>query len=201
MEHGFATLVRYRIKKFKDNVIPEEKVSLKNIFELAYEGLMSLLNSVIGHEGHKFLPIIGAAFIFIFVSNLLGIIPGFIPPTSNVNTNIACALVIFLATHYYGIKEHGFKYIKQFTGPFWWLAIIFLPIELVSHIARPFSLTLRLYGNMMGDHTVLSIFSNLVPIGVPIIFLTLAVFISFIQAFIFSMLSMLYIGGAIAHDH
>jgi F-type H+-transporting ATPase subunit a len=198
---GFATIVKSRIKRVKDNVVPEEKVNLKNIFELIYEGLLSLLNSVMGHNGYKFLPLIGGTFIFIFFSNLLGIIPGFLPPTSNVNTNVACASVIFLATHYYGVKEHGFKYIKQFTGPFWWLSIIFLPIELVSHLARPFSLTLRLYGNMMGDHTVLSIFSHLVPLGVPIIFLILAVFISFIQAFIFSMLSMLYIGGAISHEH
>lgn len=196
-----SIIVRIGLKKATNPEIPDPRLSIRNIFELAIEGILELLKTVIGKEGPKFLPLIGSTFIFIFVSNVLGIIPGFVPPTDNVNTNAACALVIFLAYNYYGLKANGIKYLKHFTGPFWWLAILFIPIEIISHLARPFSLSLRLYGNMLGDHTVLGIFSDLVPPLVPIIFLGLGLFVSFIQAFIFSMLSMLYIGQSISHEH
>ncbi len=198
----FTIVFRVSLKKNKNHIVPTEKCTLHNIFEIAYEGIMNLLKTVIGEkEGPHFFPLIGGTFVFIFLSNLLGVIPGFTPPTDALTTNAACAVVIFIATHYYGIKAHKGGYIKHFTGPFWWLAVIFVPIEIISHLARPFSLTLRLYGNMLGDHTVLGIFSELVPLVVPIVFLALGVFVSFIQAFIFSMLSMLYIGNAIAHEH
>ena len=198
-----ALAFRLSFKKRKDHTIPSEHCTLHNILELAYEGIMNLLQTVIGEkEGPRFFPLIGGTFIFIFLSNMLGIIPGFTPPTDNIITNLACSVVVLLATHYYGIKEHKFGYLKHFTGPLWWLAIIFVPIELITHfLARPLSLTLRLYGNMLGDHTVLGIFSSLVPFLVPIVFLALGVFVSFIQAFIFSMLTMLYLSGSIAHEH
>jgi F-type H+-transporting ATPase subunit a len=148
-------------------------------------------------------------FIFIFVSNLIGVIPGFLPPTSNVNTNIAVALVVFFLTHYYGVKEHGVGYLKHFMGPMLMLAPLMFAIEMISHLVRPLSLTVRLYGNISGDHIVLGIFSNIwhtlginIPeVGIPVIFLMLGIFISFVQAFVFSLLSMVYISGAMAHDH
>ena len=143
----------------------------------------------------------GALFIYILFSNLLGLIPGFLPPTDNLNTNVACALTVFIFYNYQGFKAHGFAYLKHFMGPIWWLAPIMVVIEVISHLVRPASLSVRLFGNISGDHLVLGIFSSLVPIGVPVIFLFLGLFVSVIQAFVFTLLSMVYISLATAHDH
>jgi len=116
------------------------------------------------------------------------------------NITVGLAVVIFLSTHYYGVKEHGIAYFKHFLGPVWWMAPIMLPIEIVSHLARPLSLSLRLFGNITGDHLVVGIFLGLVPFVVPSIFYGLGVFVSFMQAFIFTVLSMIYISGAVAHE-
>lgn len=189
----------YRRKSCPEN--PSSKFSLFTLFEIIGEWIDSLLGEVIGDAGRKFLPIIGTLFLFIFVSNFLGLIPGFLPPTANVNTNAALAIFVFFIYNYYGIREHGLKYLKQFVGPFWWLAILFVPIELISHLARPMSLSIRLFANIMGDHVVLGIFSSLVPLIVPIPFIALGLFVSFFQALIFSMLTIFYLRLAISHDH
>ncbi len=198
------------VKKAKDDVLPDGKLTLRNLMELSAEALYNMVSDAMGHHlARKFTPVIGTVFIFIFVSNLIGVIPGFLPPTQNVNTNIAVAVIIFLLTHYYGIKEHGAGYAKHFMGPIIWLAPLMFAIEMISHAVRPLSLTIRLYGNINGDHIVLGIFSNiwhtlglnLPEVGIPVIFLGLGIFISFIQAFVFSLLSMVYISGAMAHDH
>ncbi len=197
------------LKKAKGDVLPEGKMSIRTLLELAVESLDNMVEGVMGHHGRHFLPLLGTIFIYIFVSNLIGVIPGFLPPTSNVNTNLGVAFIVFFATHFYGVKEHGAGYIKHFMGPIILLAPLLFVIEMISHVVRPLSLTVRLYGNINGDHIVLGIFSNIwhtlglnIPeIGIPVIFLALGVFISFIQAFVFSLLSMIYISGAIAHDH
>jgi len=190
-----------RLKDPNENLVPEEKFSLKNVLEISVEALLSLIESMMGKEGRRFVPLIGPLFIYIFVSNILGVIPGFSPPTDNINTNAACAVIVFLAYNYYGIREHGIGYVKHFTGPVWWLAFLMVPIEFLTHLFRPFSLTLRLFGNILGDHTVLRIFSDLVPLIVPIAFICLGIFVAFIQALIFSALSMMYISGAVSHEH
>lgn len=205
-----SVLANRALKKAKETIIPEGRFSLRNLAELAVESLYNMVEGIMGHHhARQFTPLIGTVFIFIFVSNLLGTVPGFLPPTSNVNTNIAIALVIFALTHYYGIKTHGAGYIKHFMGPILLLAPLMFAIELISHLVRPLSLTIRLYGNIHGDHEVLSIFSNLwhmiglpqIPeVGIPVIFLLLGIFVSFIQAFVFSLLSMVYISGAMAHE-
>lgn len=194
-------LFKLAVQRKKDFLIPEKKVSILSIFDWAVEKLLSLSETVMGHNGEKFFPLLGALFIYIFISNLLGLIPGFLPPTDNVNTNAACALTIFVFYNYQGFKAHGVKYLKHFMGPVWWLAPIFVVIELISHLVRPASLSIRLFGNISGDHMVLGIFSHLVPLGVPVIFLFLGLFVSFIQAFVFTLLSMVYISLATAHDH
>jgi F-type H+-transporting ATPase subunit a len=176
-------------------------MTIRGFFEVVVESLANLVDSVMGHEGVKFLPIIGGFFIFIFLNNFFGLIPGFNPPTDNLNTTLPLGLVAFVLYNAAGLKEHGFAYLKHFLGPLLWLAWLMLPIELVSHVVRPMSLGLRLFGNMTGDHTVLSIFLNLVPIGVPIIFYALGLFVCFVQAFVFSLLSMVYVSTATAHDH
>jgi len=132
--------------------------------------------------------------------NLLGLIPGFLPPTQKMNVTVGLAVVVFLSTHYFGVREHGLAYFRHFLGPIWWLAPIMLPIEIISHLARPMSLSLRLFGNITGDHAVVSGFMALVPVVVPAVFLGLGLFVSFMQAFIFTVLSMIYISGAVAHE-
>lgn len=191
----------FKIRAKDDLVIPDKGITLRNFFETLGEFISSMTFNIMGDKNKKFIPLIGTTFIYIFLSNLLGLIPGFSPPTSNIHTNAACALVVFLTYNFYGIKEHGIGYLKQFVGPAWWLAILFIPAELASHLARPFSLTLRLFGNMFGEHVAAGIFSGLIPFLVPIFFMLFGLFAAFLQAFIFAILSVLYINVATSHDH
>jgi F-type H+-transporting ATPase subunit a len=181
--------------------VPPTGFGIRNLLELVTEFVLGLIENIAGEKGRKFVPIIGTTFLFILISNLMGLVPGLAPATDNVNTNAACAIVVFFSTYYFGVKEHGLAYFKKFAGPVWWLAVLFIPIEIISHMIRPVSLTLRLYGNIYGDHQVLSIFSNLIPILVPIPFLALGALVSIIQALVFALLSIVYIGEAISHDH
>ena len=187
-------------KKKKEDFLPDEKPTTGNILVLSVELLRQMVVQTMGEEGEKFVPLFGSIFIYIFINNILGLFPGFAPATYNVNTNAAVALFVFFATHYYGAKYHKWSYLKHFTGPVWWLAVLMIPIELIGHLVRPVSLSLRLMGNMFGDHTVLEIFTHLTWIGVPIFFLILGSFVAFVQAFIFTMLSVAYIAGAIEEE-
>ncbi len=198
---------------------------VQNFMEAVLEQFLTLLDDVIGHGGRRYLPLIGTLGLFILTSNLLGLIPGLMAPTSNLNTTAACALIVFVAYHVIGIRKQGFvNYLKHFCGPVPWLAPLMFPIELVSHLARPLSLSLRLFGNMFGGHVLLAIIFLLtgldgligwaltgklgaILLGVPgsvvmVAFtvgflLPLKILVAFLQAFIFCMLSMLYIAGAI----
>ncbi len=194
-------LIRGKLKKVEERLIPTAKTSLINIFEASVEGILSLMEGILGHDAPKYFPLIGTLFIYIFLCNALGLIPGFLPPTDNINTNFACAMTVFVYYNIMGIKAHGLKgYLRHFMGPILWLGPLVFVIEIIGHLVRPISLSLRLFGNITGDHLVLGIFSDLVPIGVPILFLALGLFVSFIQAFVFSLLSMIYIGLATAHE-
>lgn len=196
-----AIMVRHRYANAEANLVPTTKGGIPTAFELGVEGIVNLMEATMGHNARKYLPLIGSLFIFIFVSNLVGMIPGLNPPTSNINTNLACALVVFVTYNVMGIYEQGLKnYIKHFMGPIIWLAPLMIVLELVSHLVRPMSLSIRLFGNIMGDHMVLGVFTELTKIGVPVIFLGLALFVSFIQAFVFSLLSMIYISLATSHE-
>jgi F-type H+-transporting ATPase subunit a len=193
-------LISNRYKK--DAKLPTDKTfSLANLMELAVGGLLNFMRQTMGEHAGKFIPLIGTTAIFILISNLMGTIPGFDPPTSNINTTLACAIVIFIATHYVGIRTHGASYIKHFLGPVWWLAPAMLIIELIGHFARVASLSVRLFGNMFGDHMVLAIFMGLVPLLIPVIFMGLGVFVSCVQALVFTLLSILYISGALEEAH
>ncbi len=199
--------VSLKIKKHCSNsnsIVPSEKFSLTNFFEfLALDFLLDLLTGIFGSEekAKKFLPLLGGSFLFIFFSNLLGVFPGFYPATQNLNSTLAMSLVIFFTYNYLGFKEHGAGYLKHFMGPVLYLAPLMIFIEVVSHLVRPASLSLRLFWNMFGDHLVLQIFSNLTPYIVPAIFIGLGVFVSFLQAFIFTILSSIYISLSTSHDH
>ena len=151
-------------------------------------------------HARRYLPLIGSIFLFILFSNLLSLIPGFIPPTSTLKTNLGLAVMVFLLTHVFGVVAHGPKYFKHFLGPIWWLAPLMLPLEIISHVARPVSLSLRLLGNIVADHKVPAIFFTLIPLVIPVPFLAMGVFVAVVQAVVFSILSTIYIASAIAHE-
>jgi F-type H+-transporting ATPase subunit a len=183
-------------------LVPEKSWTFRNFFEIVAESLYKLAESVLGHHNAPiYFPLIGTLFVFIFTSNILGLIPGVLPPTDNLNTTLAFGVFVFVYYNYAGIREHGLGYFKQFIGPLWWLAWLIFPIEVVSHFFRPISLALRLRGNIMGDHIVVGVFSSLVPYLLPVVFYGLGVFVAFIQAFVFCLMTMVYISLSVSHDH
>ncbi len=173
----------------------------QNVMEVILGGFDSLLTEIMGHNGRKFFPLIATLGLFILTSNLIGLVPGFESPTSNINTNAAMAIIVFLSTHVVGVREHGFKYFKQFMGPVGWLTPLMLPIEVISHISRPLSLTFRLFGNIKGEDIVLLVVLFLVPYFVPLPVLFLMIFTSLVQTLVFMLLSMMYIAGAMEGGH
>ncbi len=197
-----AVIARSKMKSENltdEDLVPESRLSIRNLMEVMVSGVLGIMRDSMGHVAPRFLYLVGTLAFFILFSNLSGIVPGFSPPTENLNTTLACALVVFFMTHVYGFKEHGPSYLKHFAGPFWWLAWLMIPIEIISHLARPMSLSLRLFGNVMGDHKVGAIFFMLVPLAVPVFTLVLGVFVGIIQTFVFMLLAMVYFSGAIEH--
>lgn len=174
---------------------------MQNVMEVIIDGLHALLIDTMGEHGKKFFPLIATLGLFILTANLIGIIPGFESPTANINTNLAMALVVFFSTHVVGVITHGFKYVKQFLGPVWWLIPLMLPIELISHLSRPLSLTFRLFGNIAGEDIVLLVVLLLVPLLVPLPIMFLMIFTSVVQTLVFMLLAMMYIGGAMEEAH
>lgn len=175
--------------------------SAQNVTEVIIGGFDSLLDEIMGHNGRKFFPLIATLGLFILTSNLIGMVPGFESPTANINTNLAMALVVFFSTHVVGVKEHGLKYFKQFMGPVWWLTPLMLPIEIISHLSRPLSLTFRLFGNIKGEDIVLLVVLFLVPYFVPLPVFVLMIFTSLVQTLVFMLLAMMYIAGAMEEGH
>lgn len=174
---------------------------LQNFMEVVIGGIENMIVETMGEQGRPYFPLIATVTLFVLISNLIGLIPGFFPPTANINTTAACAIVIFLSTHVVGIKHHGFGYIKHFCGPIIWLAPVIFFIEIIGHLSRPLSLTLRLFGNMNGHELVLMIFFGLAPFLVPLPMMLMGVLVSFIQAFVFMLLSMIYIQGSLEEAH
>lgn len=199
----FSVLYRLSLKSVAMEIVPDGSVSIKNIFQVAVESLINLIKGVIPHHGEDYFPLIGAIFIYVFISNLLGLFPGFAPPSKNLSANLAIGLSVFAYYNFMGVRRVGLKtYLAHFMGPVWWMAPILFVIELISHCIRPLSLSLRLFGNINGDHLVLEVFSGLVPLFVPIIFLAFGIFVSFIQAYVFTLLSTIYVALAVeTHDH
>lgn len=176
----------------------ENPGNLQQVMEVAVEFLGDQLEEIIGHDGRKFLNIIGTIGIFILFSNMLGLIPGLAAPTSNINVPAGCAIVVFLFYNIQGVREQGIgKYLKHFMGPVWWLAPLMIPIEIISHLARPFSLTVRLFANIFAEELLVSVFFILVPFLLPLPFMAYAIFGGILQAFIFIILTMVYLAGAV----
>jgi len=184
--------------------VPDGTLTMRNFFELLTGALYGLCSDLLGHKNAvKFFWLSAGLFIYILTSNLLGVVPGMLPPSGSLQHNLAMALVVLILFNGAGIKVQGIGgYLKHMWGPVWWLGVLLFAIELLSFLlVRPYSLSLRLTGNMFGDHQVLSIMSGLIPVFYPIIFLALGMFVSFIQAFVFTLLSTIYIALAVeTHD-
>jgi F-type H+-transporting ATPase subunit a len=191
---GLALAARFSLKK-------GAPTGIQNLLETVVSALENFVIDIMGPEGKHYLPLIGTLFLFILVCNLLGLIPGFDSPTANINTPLALALVSFTATHYIGIKRHSVGYIKHFMGPMWGLAPLMLPIELISHLARVMSLTFRLFGNMVAKHKLLLVLALLAPYIAPVPILGLGLLVAFVQALVFTLLTMLYLSGSIEEAH
>jgi len=175
--------------------------AFQNVMEVVVETLENFLIETMGEKGKIVFPLIATLGLFILTANLLGLVPGMESPTANLNTTVAMAVVVFTVTHVIGIKTHGMKYVKQFIGPVWWLAPLMIPIEIISHISRPLSLSVRLFGNIEGGHIVVAVLFFLVPFLVPLPILVLKIVISMIQTLVFMLLSMMYIAGALEEGH
>ena len=173
----------------------------QNFFEVLVGGISNLAVDVMGKEGKPYLPVVFGIGLYVAVSNLMALIPGLIPPTSNMNTTAATAIFVFFLYNFIGIKKHGASYIKHFLGPLPALAPFMLIIEFISHLARPLSLTMRLFGNIAGEDLVVVILFMLVPFLLPIPMFFLMIFTSILQAFVFMMLTMVYIAGALEEAH
>ena len=194
-------LARRALFRARDPVIPEEGLSVRNILEVLVELVAGLSDSIIGKEGRRYVHLFGSFFFFILTANLFGLVPGFAPPTDNFNTTFGLGLISFCAYNYFGFRAHGLGYLKQFAGPVLFLAPFFFILEWISHLVRPFSLALRLFGNMFGDHLVVGIFTDLTKVGIPVPFYALGALVSVIQAFVFTLLSVIYVAMAVSHEH
>lgn len=184
------------------DLVPPDRFSATMLVDAVTQFVLNLGDSVMGKHNRKYIPFVCSIFLYVASLNLLGLLPGFSMPTDFVAFNMGIALVVFLLYNAWGIKEVGFvKYVKHFAGPVWWLAWLIFPVELLSNGVRPLSLSLRLYGNMMGDHTVLQIFTDLTKLLIPVVFYGLGTFVCLVQAFVFTLLTMIYIGAAVHQEH
>jgi F-type H+-transporting ATPase subunit a len=216
----FALRARTALGRAQDPTVPEERLGARNITELVLEYvIVRQSDAIIGKAGRKYVPYFASFFFFILFSNLMGLLPGFAPPTGNLNTTLGLALVSFIGYNVIGVRAQGIKYFEHFIGPMTHLpgkgvvaklafvpvllisVVFFLILELFSHGFRPISLSLRLFGNIMGDHEVIGAFIGLTKLVVPVAFYLLGTLVSVIQAFVFMLLSMIYVALAVSHEH
>ena len=210
-----SVAVRRRIADTHGGIIPDEGVTIRNVAEVIVEGLTGLAKTTMGPEWKKWFPFVGAMFFFILIGNLLGLIPGLAGLTDNVNTAAAWAIISYALFNYVGIREHGIKnYLMKYMGPsfYTWhvggkhihvrpLFFLFLPLETILDAVRMVTLTIRLIANMYADHAVIGAFLLIVPFGVPAIFIGLGMLVCVLQAFVFSLLTMIYINMALQEAH
>ena len=197
----FALRARRQIAAAADPTVPDAGITARNVAEVVTELITGLAEGVLGHEAKRYVPFFGSLFLFIVAANLVGLLPGFTPPTDNFNVTFGLGAVSFVAYNYYGVRAHGAAYLKQFVGPLLLLAPLMVVVEGFSHLFRPASLAIRLYGNMFADHLLLGIFTDLTKVLVPVVFYVLGTFVSLVQALVFTLLTMVYVGLAISHEH
>ena len=200
-----AVVTDTSIRSAGKDLLPHDRLTIRNFAELLVGAVYGMMSDIMGAKAARhFLPLVGTCAFFILISNVIGLIPGFTPPTDNANTTFACGIIIFITTHVYGLKENGWNHIKHFFGPVLWLAPLMLVIELISHAVRPISLAIRLLANMTADHLVLTIFCGLLPaalmfIPVPLPMYMLGTIVVLVQTMVFCLLSTVYIAMAIEH--
>jgi len=200
---SFGLLYNLKIKKVSNLVIPDKGITLRNFAEAYGNFIYGQCKAILGEKkASQYFGVVAFLFLFILISNLMGLIPGFLPPTEFLNATLALGLFSFVAYNIIGIKENGLiNYLKHFAGPLWYMAILVFPIEIISNLVRPLSLALRLRGNLFGDHLVLAEFTKLAPAVIPIAAMALGLLVCIIQAYVFTVLSMVYIALALPHDH
>lgn len=192
-----AAEVRSQFRRLNEAVVPDETLTLRTFFEAFFGYFYGMAKDVMGpHNAKRYFPLIGACAGFIFFSNACGLIPGLNPPTSSLNVTLGCALVVFVAFNYYGLKENGMGYLKHMAGPMLALAPLIFLIEVISTCVRPITLSLRLMLNIAVDHLVVSIFAGLLVLFVPIPFMMLGILVIIVQTLVFCLLSSIYIGLA-----
>ena len=196
----FAARVRRKLGATEAALEPEDGVTVRNLAESLVEAISGLAEGVIGHGAERYVPLLASFFVFILACNLIGLVPGFTPPTSDFNITFGLGIVSFIAYQVAGAREHGLRYVKQFLGSVVLLYPLMLVVELFSHVFRPVSLGIRLFANMVADHQVVEIFTGLTKIGIPVAFYALGAFVCVVQAFVFTMLSAIYIALAVSHD-
>lgn len=201
-----ALYLRPKLLDYEKSVIPDSKLSLRTFFEVFIGYFYDMMKDAMGPKRAKrYFPIVGTCACFIFFANILGLVPGFMPPTGTWNITIGCALVVFVAFNYYGLKENGFNYIKHYAGPVWWLAPLIFPLEILSMLIRPLTLSVRLMLNMAVDHLLMGIFLGLVPLFLPVPLMVLGTLVAAIQTLVFALLAAIYIALATeeheGHEH
>ena len=175
---------------------------MQHIFEMFYDFVKGQAEDQVGHAAHHYLAFFGTLFLFILTCNLIGLVPCFESPTQTASVTAGCAVATFLYYNLAGVIAQGpLRYLAHFAGPLWWLAPLMFPIEIISHLARVLSLTVRLYANMFAGEQVTLVFLSLTKLAIPVIFMGLHIFVGVVQAYIFMLLAMVYVGGAVAHDH
>ncbi len=174
---------------------------VQHLAEMTHEFVSDQGEQIIGHGVERVTGYLTALFLFILLCNLAGLIPGLSSPTADVSVPLGLALLTFVYYQYHGVRVNGPGYIKQFLGPVWWIAPLLFPIEIISHLARVLSLTVRLYANMFAGDLLTLAFFSLIPIGVPLVFLGLHLGVAVVQAYVFMLLAAIYLSLAVAHDH
>ncbi len=196
----FAALLLYFIA-VRATLSVEKPAAVQHVAEMTHGFVLEQSENIIGHGSEKFVGYLTVLALFILLSNLMGLVPGLESPTADVVVPLGFALVTFAYYHYHGIKSNGFGYVKQFLGPVPILYPLLLPIEIISHLARVLSLTVRLYANMFAGDMITLAFFSLVPIGIPLVFLGLHLGVAIIQTYVFMLLAMIYLSLAVAHEH
>jgi F-type H+-transporting ATPase subunit a len=193
-----SLVARHRVKNVEQAIIPSPKITLSNLIEVLMSVIMSQMKNIIGEDYKRHVPLVTTLALFILISNLLGLLPGFVSPMDNLNTTIACGLVVFVYFNFHGLRVHGFNHILHLANPVgawwgWFLTPLLFPVELIGLVVRPFSLGVRLAGNMIGDHKVLFAFSGVLPFLLPLPFYLLGLLVCIIQTIVFCLLTCVYI--------
>jgi len=180
---------------------PTGQLDFSTFFEILIGGVFNFTKTIIHDKARPLFFLTGTLAFFILFNNLIGLVPGFNPPSDQFNVTIVLGMFAFVFTHILGFQSQGIAYIKHFMGPVWWLAWLMFPIEIISHLVRPLSLALRLFGNITGDHKVGAVFFGILPLILPLPFIGLGLFVSFVQTFVFLLLTLVYFSMATSHDH